>query len=285
MGAKVTEIVQLAPAFRLVPQLPVWANCVGLAPVSPMLVMLSAAVPVLVSVTVWAELVVPTVWLPKATLLGLRLTAGTPTPAPVRLTLCGLPGALSVTVSEADWEEAVVGAKVTEIVQLAPAFRLVPQLPVWANCVGLAPVSPMLVMLSVAVPVLVSVTVWAELVVPTVWLPKATLLGLRMTAGAPTPAPVRLTLCGLPGALSVTVSEADWEEAVVGAKVTEIVQLAPAFRLVPAVTGLGELRRVGAGEPDAGDAECRSTGVGKRDRLGGTGGAHRLVAKGHTART
>jgi len=77
-------------------------------------------------------------------------------------------------------------------------------------------VNPMPVMLSVAVPVLVSVTVCAELVVPTAWLPKATLLGLRLTAGKAAPVPVRLTLCGLPGALSVMVSEADAEKAEVG---------------------------------------------------------------------
>jgi len=77
-------------------------------------------------------------------------------------------------------------------------------------------VNPMPVMLRVAVPVLVSVTVWAELVVPTAWLPKATLLGLRPTAGRAAPVPVRLTLCGLPGALSVTVSEADTRKAELG---------------------------------------------------------------------
>jgi len=42
--------------------------------VKPMLVILSAALPVLVSVTVWAELVVPTPWAPKAMVVGLSKT-------------------------------------------------------------------------------------------------------------------------------------------------------------------------------------------------------------------
>jgi len=101
--------------------------------VNLMPVMLSVAVPVLASVTVWAELMVPTAWLPKATLLGLRLTAGRATPVPVRLTLCGLPEALSVMVSAADTEKAQEGTYVTEIIQLAPELRLVPHALVWAN--------------------------------------------------------------------------------------------------------------------------------------------------------
>jgi len=99
-----------------------------------MLVMLSAALPVLVSVTACAELVVPTDWLPKAMLAGLSETTGpVAVPVPVKGTEWGLPAALSVTVSEAEGEKALVGAKVTEIEQLAPAFRLAPHVLVCAN--------------------------------------------------------------------------------------------------------------------------------------------------------
>jgi len=100
--------------------------------VSPMLVMLSAALPLLVSVTVCAALVVATPWVPKAMLAGLSNTAG-PVPVPVKGTKWGLPAALSVTVSKAEGEKAPVGAKVTEMVQLAPAFRVAPQVLVCAN--------------------------------------------------------------------------------------------------------------------------------------------------------
>jgi hypothetical protein len=48
-------------------------------------------------------------------------------PVPLRATLCGEPVALSVMVSVPVRVPVVVGVKVTEIVQLAPAATLVPQ--------------------------------------------------------------------------------------------------------------------------------------------------------------
>ena len=86
---------------------------------------------------------------------------------PVKATLCGLPGALSVTLREAVGENATVGAKVTEIVQLAPAARLAPQVSVSANWCGFGPVREMRVILSVVLPIFVSVTWCTELMVPT----------------------------------------------------------------------------------------------------------------------
>jgi len=84
----VTEMVQLAPALRLLPQVVVLPNAPGLAPVRAILVMLRAAEPGFDNVTVCAELAVPTAWLPKAMLGGLRLAEGVaPMPVPVRLTL------------------------------------------------------------------------------------------------------------------------------------------------------------------------------------------------------
>ena len=98
----------------------------ALVPVSARLVMLKAAVPVVLRVTVCAVLVTPTDWLPKARLVGERLT--TPAvPVPERLTDCGLPLALSVMVTEAVRLPLAVGVKVTLIVQLAPAATELPQ--------------------------------------------------------------------------------------------------------------------------------------------------------------
>jgi len=94
-------------------------------PVIATLVMVNAAVPLLVRVTVWAELVVPRDWLPNATLVGERLTAGA-VPVPERLTVCGLLGALSVKESEAVRLPVAVGVKVTLTVQLAPAATELP---------------------------------------------------------------------------------------------------------------------------------------------------------------
>jgi hypothetical protein len=71
----------------------------------------------------------------------------------------------------------------------------------------LVPVIARLVILNVALPLLVRVIIWAALVVPRDWLPKGTLVGERLTAGA-MPVPARLSDWGLPAALSVNTTEA-----------------------------------------------------------------------------
>jgi hypothetical protein len=83
---------------------------------------------------------------------------------PLRLTVCGLPLALSVMLSVPVREPVAVGVKVTLIVQVALAATLVPQLLVWAK----SPLAAMLEMLNAPVPLLVSVSVCAALVVPTI---------------------------------------------------------------------------------------------------------------------
>ena len=92
--------------------------------------------------------------------MGKKLALGA-APVPVRLTVCGLPVALSVTVMVPGWLPVAVGVKVTVMVQLAPAATEVPQVLVWAYGV----LAAMLVMVSAPVPALVSVTVCAALVV------------------------------------------------------------------------------------------------------------------------
>lgn len=160
-----------------------------LVPVKAVLLITSAAVPVLLSVTVWTALAAPTSTVPNARLVELRLTTGAETPVPLRLTLCGLPAALSATVSLALIAPAAVGAKVTEIVQLALALRLLPHVVVVPKSRGLVPVVVMLLIFRVAFPLLVSVTVFAALVVFTVSLPKAMVSGLKDTPGFEVPLP------------------------------------------------------------------------------------------------
>src|SRR5579864_5771192 len=82
---------------------------------------------------------------------------------PLRETVCGLPGALSVTESVPLKLPETPGVKVTLIVQLAPGGRLEPQVLVSAKLV----VAVMLVMLSAVLPLLVSVTDCGGLAVPT----------------------------------------------------------------------------------------------------------------------
>ena len=61
---------------------------------------------------------VPTDWLPKARLVGERPSTG-PVPVPERLTVCGLPLALSETLSKAARLPLAEGVNVTLIVHLA----------------------------------------------------------------------------------------------------------------------------------------------------------------------
>ena len=98
--------------------------------------------------------------MPKVRLVGAKLMLDA-APVPVRLTVCGLPVALSVTVIAPGRLPVTVGVNVTLMEQLAPAAREAPQVLVWAY----GALATMLVMVRAAVPELVSVTVCAALVV------------------------------------------------------------------------------------------------------------------------
>jgi hypothetical protein len=81
--------------------------------------------PTFETVKTWAGLVVPTVWLPKLKLAGVKLAT---VHVPVRVTSCGVPAALSATAIVPVTVPFAAGLKATEIVQLAPAARLAGQL-------------------------------------------------------------------------------------------------------------------------------------------------------------
>jgi len=101
-----------------------------LAPVSVMLLIVSVALPVLLSVTTFAGLVVPNTWLANTRLVGERVTAGA-MPVPVRGTVYGLPAALSATLTLAVRVPLAVGVKTTLIEHEAPAATDDPQVFVW----------------------------------------------------------------------------------------------------------------------------------------------------------
>src|ERR1700730_12155837 len=86
--------------------------------------------------------------------------------------------------------------------------------------------------LSVGLPLLARVTVWAALDVPTCWFENTTLPGVRATT-APSPVPLRLMKCGDPAASSVIEIDPVRSPDVVGVKLTENVQLPAAGTLVP----------------------------------------------------
>ena len=90
-------------------------------------VIFNAAVPLLVSVTPCAALLVPTVCDEKVKPVGATVTAGAVAPVPVKGTVCGLPLALSAMDTDAVRVPDAVGSKVILMTQLADATRLVPQ--------------------------------------------------------------------------------------------------------------------------------------------------------------
>ena len=91
------------------------------------LLMVKLVLPVFVTVTFFAALVVFTVWLAKVSTVGLRLMTA-PVPTPESVTDCGLAGALSVTERAPVKVPAVEGLKLTLIVQFCPLVRLAGQL-------------------------------------------------------------------------------------------------------------------------------------------------------------
>ncbi len=178
VGLKVTEIEQLAPALTVVPQVLVWEK----SPLAVMPEMVSEALPVLVSVTVCAALLVPDIWAEKVSEEEDKLTAS-PVPVPLKFTVCVLPSIpllLSVMVSVPVSGPLAVGEKVTLIVREPLAATLPPQLSVSPKlALGAMPV-----MVSAALPVLLRVTGCDPLVVPTLWLPNVRLPGWTPAAGA-----------------------------------------------------------------------------------------------------
>jgi len=177
VGEKVTLIVQVALAAidALVQEL------VSAKPaLAATALTVKAALPLLVTVTVCALLVVPFSWLPKEREVGDKETPGpvAAVPVPVTATVWGLPGASSVKVSEPVLAPAAVGVKITLIVQVAPTASEPPQLLAGVVVAAKSPPAATLVTFSVAIPEFVSVTVCAALGVPTAWLANVRLEGV-----------------------------------------------------------------------------------------------------------
>lgn len=153
-------------------------------------------------------------------------------PVAVRGTVCGLPVALSVMLTEAVRVPVAVGVKVTLIVQLVATASEPPHVFVCAKSPLFVPVMAMPAIVNGAVPVLHRLTICAPLVPPTIWPPKLRLAPPSATIGA-MPVPVSDTICGLPAALSLMVTAPLRIPLSAGVKVTLTVQLAPIPTLVP----------------------------------------------------
>src|SRR5947209_23831 len=93
-----------------------------------MLLRFRSAVPVFVNVTVTGLLLDPILVSANVTLPGCSITIALPMPVPVSAALCGLATALSERVTVPVRVPVAVGENTTEIEQLAPDGRSVPQL-------------------------------------------------------------------------------------------------------------------------------------------------------------
>ena len=90
--------------------------------------------------------------------------------------------------------------------------------------------------------------------VPTDWLAKVRLVGERLAEDA-APVPERLTLCGLPVALSVRVTAAVRVPARGRLEGHADRAVGSCRHAGSAIIGLGKVAGVGAGDRDAGDAQ------------------------------
>jgi hypothetical protein len=167
----------------------------------------------------------------------------TPNPASDRRSKASAPGYLPVPESETFWWFVVplrsltvnvavrlpvaVGSNVTLMVQLVAGASGETHMFVGLKSPGSFPLSAMPVIVSEAVVLLFfTVTVFAALVVPTVWLANVSVRGVTVTEI--TPVPDSGTCCGLVEALSVITSVALSAPAADGANFTLMVQVFPA---------------------------------------------------------
>src|SRR6187551_2504888 len=121
-------------------------------------------------------------------------------PVPESATVCGLLGASSAKESEALRAPVALGLNVTLTVQVALTATVAPVQvsALLAKSPAFVPVRETEVTCRLVLPLLVTVTDWATLVVPVPWLPKLRLGGLKLAPEASaTPVPLRATVCGL----------------------------------------------------------------------------------------
>ena len=137
----------------------------------------TGVVPTFVNVTDLAALVVPTAAVPKFSEAGERESC---VPVPVRVTVCGLFAASSLKVNVPLPTPITVGMKVTLTVQLASAVTVVPQV---LLLMAKSPLMVILLIFSVLVPVFVSLTTFAALLVLSTLLPNASFVADSVTAG------------------------------------------------------------------------------------------------------
>jgi hypothetical protein len=161
----VTVMPQLLPAARLGPQVLVFEKSAALGPLKAICQRFTGLLPKLLSVTVFGGPLVPTLWLGKLRLVGDKLTA---VPTPVKRMKSESPELSRRLIADRRGPEAV-GTKVALSWQLAPAAKVLGesgQLLLWLKSLLSEPAILMDVMVRLAFPLLLTVTVCAPLVVP-----------------------------------------------------------------------------------------------------------------------
>jgi hypothetical protein len=186
--------------------------------------------PVLVIVTFWVAEEVPVVTFPKLKLVGLmpnlRVAAIS---VPARATEVGEVGALLTIEMLPDVAPTAVGWKATVIVVCCPALRFRgSENPLTVKDAD--PVSLTWVMLSVAVPVFLTIKTWDSLV-PTTALPKLKDVGFTWIAGAGAGFTVSVAgaLVIVPAVFVNTTANVDPLSAVVVTGVVQLAEVAPAM--------------------------------------------------------
>jgi len=146
-------------------------------------------------------------------------------PVPVSPTVCGLLAASSVMVKVPVRVPVAVGVNVTLIMQFAFAASVAGSVPHVFVCAK-SPDAAMELIVRGPVPVFVSVTGCAALVVFSSWLLKVRVVGASVTAGVGvSPVPLSAKFCGLVLSLSVSCNVAVSLPTTVGLNVTLTVQV------------------------------------------------------------
>jgi hypothetical protein len=240
VGVNPAFTVQVAPAAIDAPLAQVPPVTTAKSPLAAMVPITRAALPPFDSVTVWAVPATPTVRLPNDSEVGdaLAVGAGAAVPVPVKPTASVPPAALCVMFSVPDRAPAALGLKLTETVQLPPAVTDPPAEQVPPATTKSVEVMLMPDRLSAALPVLLTVTLWAVVVTPTVVEAKLNEVGDTAATGAAAPpvaTPDKAKTIGVDVRLCDRVSVPVRVPVAVGEKVTNTVQLAPTPSVVPQV--------------------------------------------------
>ncbi len=191
----------------------------------------------MVSVNVFAALVVPILVLGKVALVGVNVASAMPVPESA--IPCGLPGALSVKLSVPDAEPSCVGVKATLTLHDLEARSEAPQVVEEMAKPGLA---AMPLMFNVAVPVFFRITVLATLVLLTASLAKLSEAGSNSSVIACVTVSVSPVVCArLPEAPVKSTAAVPVVAVPLAVRVSVLVLLA-GFGLKAAVTPVGNPR-------------------------------------------